>query len=166
MFPADILALAQKVITAYAAENRKIVTAESCTAGLIAAALTSIPGSSAVLERGFVTYSNESKMEMLGVTPLALNKCGAVSPQVADQMTEGALKNARADTALSTTGYAGPDGGETNKPIGLIYFSLAKRDGITMHFKCQYTGDRDSIRMQAVTEGLKLLLTLTGSDED
>ena len=165
MFSPALLALAQKVVSVYTTEKRKIVTAESCTGGLIAGALTSISGASAVLERGFVTYSNEAKMEMLGVDTLALNQCGAVSAQVATQMAQGALKFSPADVAISVTGIAGPDGGSAEKIVGLVYFGLATRDGVAMHYRCQFSGDRDSIRTQAVTEALKLLLTVSEHED-
>ena len=165
MFSPDIIALAQKVISAYTAEKCKIVTAESCTGGLIAGALTNIPGSSAVLERGFVTYSNDAKIEVLGVDFLALEQCGAVSAQVATQMVQGALEFSRADVAISVTGIAGPDGGSAEKPVGLVYFGLATRDGVAMHYRCEFSGNRNDVRTQSVIEALKLLLTISG-DED
>jgi nicotinamide-nucleotide amidase len=164
MFPADIAQLAEKIISAYKAENLKIVTAESCTGGLIAGALTEIPGSSAVVERGFITYSNEAKREVLGVDTLALEQFGAVSAEVAAQMARGAVEFSLADVAVSVTGIAGPDGGSADKPVGLVYFGLASRQGTVMHYKCNFTGNRDAIRLQAVFEALKLLEMLVETD--
>ncbi len=160
MFPSDIHDLARKVIETYVLQKRKIVTAESCTGGLIVGALTEIPGSSAVVERGFITYSNDAKVEVLGVLPESLENFGAVSEQVAEIMAKGALEFSMADVAVSVTGIAGPDGGTSSKPVGLVYFGIASRSGNVFHYKGQYNGDRGDIRMQAVREALKLLLSL------
>ncbi|MGB9154052.1 MAG: CinA family protein [Alphaproteobacteria bacterium] len=160
MFPSAINELAHKVISAYAAEKFKIVTAESCTGGLIAGALTEVPGSSAVIDRGFITYSNDAKVEVLGVDNLALAQFGAVSPEVAAQMARGALEFSHADIAVSVTGIAGPDGGSEDKPVGLVYFGFATRQGTVMHYKCNFSGNREKIRFAAVEEGLKLLIML------
>jgi len=164
MFSPDIHDLAQKIIGTYTSEKRKIVTAESCTGGLIAAALTQIPGSSAVLERGFVTYSNDAKIEALGVLPEMLEEFGAVSGEVAEAMARGALEFSHADVAVSATGIAGPGGGSTAKPVGLVFIGLATRAGATFHYKCQFKGDRDDIRTQAVREALGLALSLMDKD--
>ncbi len=166
MFPPAIIALAQKIISTYTNEKRKIVTAESCTGGLLSGALTAIPGSSAVVERGYVTYSNEAKTECLGVTVLALDKCGAVSAQVSEQMAQGALKASLADVAISVTGIAGSGSDDTDKLVGLVYFGLATREGALMHYRCQFSGDRAAVRTQAVAEALTLLLTVVGSHEE
>ena len=166
MFSPSILALTQKIISTYTNEKRKIVTAESCTGGLLSGALTAIPGSSAVVERGYVTYSNEAKMESLGVTTLALNKCGAVSAQVAEQMAQGALKASHADVAISVTGIAGPGSDDADKLVGLVYFGIATREGALMHYRCQFSGDREAVRTHAVAEALTLLLTVVGSNEE
>jgi len=156
----DINNLAAKVIARYAAEKRKIVTAESCTGGLIASALTDIPGASAVFERGFVAYSNDAKIDVLGVLPETLDNFGAVSAEVADAMAEGALAYSLADVAVSVTGIAGPTGATQNKPIGLVYFGIATKDGARFHYRCDFKGDRNSIRQQATQEALKLLLSV------
>jgi nicotinamide-nucleotide amidase len=158
MFTKDIQTLAEHVISTFTETKKKLVTAESCTAGLIAGALTEVPGASAVVERGFVTYSNESKVEVLGVMPEMLNRYGAVSTQVAEEMAKGALAFSRADVAVSVTGIAGPEGGTPKKPVGLVYFGLATRQGSLMHYKCQFSGNREQVRMQAVTEALRLIL--------
>ena len=165
MFSANIRSLSQNVIDVCAKEQRRIATAESCTAGLLAAALTDIPGASAVVERGFITYSNDSKMEVLGVRPEALGQFGAVSACVAEQMAIGALEFSRADLALSITGIAGPDGGTVEKPVGLVYFGLATREGALMHYKCTFSGDREEVRMQAVAEALKLIVTVGNAND-
>ena len=164
MFSPDIHALAQKVISAYAAEKFRIVTAESCTGGLIAGAMTEVPGSSAVIDRGCITYSNDAKVEVLGVDNLALAQFGAVSPEVAAQMARGALEFSHADIAVSVTGIAGPDGGSEEKPVGLVYFGFATRQGTVMHYKCNFTGNRENIRLLAVEEALKLLIMLAEKD--
>lgn len=166
MLPPDIHDLAQKVIGIYTEQKKKIVTAESCTGGLIAAALTEIPGSSAVVERGFVSYSNESKMEVLAVMPDMVTSFGAVSEQVAEEMAKGALEFSHADIAVSATGIAGPTGGTPDKPIGLVYIGIATRTGAIFHYRCNFKGDRSDIRMQTVKEALKLLMSATESQNE
>ena len=162
LFPPDIDLLAQKTIGRYAAEKQKIVTAESCTGGLIAAALTSIPGSSKVVERGFVSYSNDSKVEVLGVLPDFLERYGAVSAEVAEAMATGALEYSLADVAVSVTGIAGPDGSTMAKPVGLVFLGIATRGGISFHSQCQFKGNRDAVRLAAVREALTLLNAQVG----
>ena len=159
MFPADVHDLARQVIETYTAKKKLIATVESCTGGLIAAALTDIPGSSAVMERGFVTYSNEAKTELVGVEPEVVRAEGAVSAHTAEEMAKGALLFSHADVTLSVTGIAGPTGGTPGKPVGLVYIGLATREGAVFHYQCNFKGDRSDIRMQAVLESLKLLLT-------
>jgi nicotinamide-nucleotide amidase len=154
--------LAQKIIVGYAAAKKKIVTAESCTGGLIAAALTEISGASAVVERGFIAYSNNAKVEVLGVPPELLEIRGAVSAETAEAMATGALEFSRADVAVSVTGIAGPDGGTLAKPVGLVFLALATRDGVLFHVKCQFAGDRGDVRLQATREGLHLLASHLG----
>lgn len=139
-----------------------IATAESCTGGLVAAALTAIPGSSAVIERGFVTYSNEAKAEMLGVPMALIDSHGAVSEAVARAMAEGALARSRADLAVSITGIAGPDGGSADKPVGLVHFAAARHDGTTLARHHVFGGDRDAVRAQAVSTALALLQEIAG----
>ena len=131
------------------AERRVIVGAESCTGGLITAVLTGVSGSSAWVDRGFVTYSNEAKMEMLGVSAQTLDQFGAVSEATAREMAIGALKASRATMAYSVTGVAGPNGGTAAKPVGMVCFGFATGDGVaafTRHFK----GDRSAVREQSV----------------
>jgi nicotinamide-nucleotide amidase len=131
---------------------------ESCTGGLVAAALTEIPGSSAVFDRGFVTYSNESKVELLGVSPDTLAAQGAVSAQTAQEMALGALARSRADLAVAITGIAGPGGGSAEKPVGLVHFACAKRDGdIVLRERRFGPLSRADIRAGAVLEALALL---------
>jgi len=162
MFPPDIHDLARKLIESCTAQKRKIATAESCTGGLIAAALTEIAGASDVFERGFITYSNEAKIELLGVDAALLQREGAVSAEAAEAMATGALQRAKADIAISATGIAGPGGGTPAKPVGLVYIGLATRDGAVFHYKCLFKGDRDDVRMQAVREALKLMGSIIG----
>ncbi len=130
------------------ARGFRLATAESCTGGLIAAALTAVPGASLVLERGFVTYSNEAKVEMLGVPAELIQRRGAVSQEVALAMAEGALKNSRADIALAVTGIAGPDGGNAEKPVGLVHIVAARRGGPRLHEEHRF-GDIGRHRVQA-----------------
>jgi nicotinamide-nucleotide amidase len=157
MFDAALLDQARDVLDAARAKNIRIVTAESCTGGLIAALLTEIPGSSDVVERGFVTYSNEAKEEALGVPSALLRRYGAVSDQVARAMADGALRHARAQLAIAVTGIAGPGGGGAEKPVGLVYVALADNSGIASH---EYRfGDigRGEVRLATVREALSLL---------
>lgn len=133
-----------------------ITTAESCTGGLVAAAITDIPGASAVFDRGVVTYSNEAKQELLGVPTDIIQDYGAVSPQCAAAMAEGALKNSHADIAISVTGIAGPDGSTAEKPVGLVYIGIATKKGtnVTQH---NFEGARNDVRSSTVTKALNLL---------
>lgn len=143
------------LFTALKDKGWKIATAESCTGGLIAAAFTDIPGSSCVFERGFVTYSNESKREMLGVPAGILQDAGAVSEETARAMVQGALENSPADLAVSVTGIAGPEGGTTEKPVGLVYIGFGRRGEKPHVEKHLFEGDRASIRAQTVQAALK-----------
>ncbi|MBX9745422.1 MAG: CinA family protein [Hyphomonadaceae bacterium] len=138
-----------------------IATAESCTGGLIAATLAAVPGASAVLERGFVTYSNEAKVEMLGVSPELIAAHGAVSREVALAMAEGALKHSSADIAVAVTGIAGPDGGSVEKPVGLVHLAAARRGGARLH-QAKRFGDigRNEIQMLTVAEAFVLMRRL------
>jgi len=135
-----------------------VATAESCTGGMVAAALTSIPGSSKVVERGFVTYSNESKAEMLGVPAATIAAHGAVSEPVARAMAEGAILHSRAIAALSITGIAGPDGGTPEKPVGTVHIAAAMQGATTLHEKHHFSGDRDSVRLQSSLAAIELLM--------
>jgi nicotinamide-nucleotide amidase len=151
------LDLADSVLAACRAVGLKVATAESCTGGLIAAALTAIAGASDVVDRGFVTYSNAAKTEMLGVPPDLIAAMGAVSEMVARRMAEGALARSAADLAVSVTGIAGPDGGSTEKPVGLVWFGLARRGGKTATLHHVFPGDRGAVRRATVEKALRLL---------
>jgi nicotinamide-nucleotide amidase len=163
LYQQDCTALAKDVLRVCGETNLKLATAESCTGGLIAAYLTDIAGSSSVVERGFVTYSNEAKNEMLGVPLDLINALGAVSEDVARKMAEGAVKNSRADIAVSVTGIAGPGGDTKDKPVGLVHMSAAKTACDTLHEKHIFTGDRDDVRQQTVAAALKLVLQITNN---
>jgi nicotinamide-nucleotide amidase len=152
------VALAFDVLNACKRAGVKLATAESCTGGLVAAALTAIPGSSDVVERGFVTYSNVAKEEMLAVSPALLRAFGAVSEPVAKAMAEGALNRSHADIAVSITGVAGPGGGTPEKPVGLVHFGLARRNRPTLAAHSIFPGDRAAVRRQAVDQALTMVL--------
>lgn len=140
----------ESLSTLLQSKHKKIAVAESCTGGFLAATITSLAGSSLWFERGFVTYSNESKQEMLGVSPGTLERFGAVSEQVATEMAQGALHRSHADLTVSITGIAGPDGGTPEKPVGTVCFGLAAKGvplrSVTMHF----SGERHDIRAECV----------------
>lgn len=157
MFPKPVRKLAEAVLNSARQHNLKIATAESCTGGLIAGALTEIPGSSDVVDRGFVTYSNQAKCDMLGVDIEMLIAHGAVSEQVARAMAEGALAHSGADVAVSVTGIAGPGGGTANKPVGLVHIACARKGHETLHERRIFTGDRSGVRMSTVKVALKLV---------
>ena len=152
---------AAEIITKYTEAELMIATAESCTGGLIAGALTDIAGSSSVVDRGFVTYSNEAKMDMLGVSSKTLDAHGAVSEQTAREMAVGALMNSRADVSVAVTGIAGPGGGSDEKPVGLVYMGVANNDGVQT-YKLLLGADksRDEIRQATVERALNELLML------
>jgi nicotinamide-nucleotide amidase len=155
--------LAQAIIGKANAEGVMIATAESCTGGMIAAALTDVPGSSAVVDRGFVTYSNEAKTEMLGVPAALIARHGAVSEPVARAMAVSAIKNSRADIAVSVTGIAGPTGGTEDKPVGLVWFGLADGNGVLRVERRVFAqGSRDFVRAKATETALHLILTRLG----
>ena len=135
----------------------RIVTAESCTGGLIGGCLTGIAGSSAVFERGFVTYSNEAKSEILGVPAELIAEHGAVSEPVARAMAAGALERSRAELVVAVTGIAGPGGGSRKRPVGLVHFAAARGEGDIVHGSEVFTGDRDQVRMATVGLALDML---------
>jgi nicotinamide-nucleotide amidase len=157
--PTDLLDLAKEVLVAAKAAGKHIATAESCTGGLIAGCLTAIPGSSDAFEGGVVTYSDESKVSLLGVPSDAIAENGAVSDVVASAMAEGALAAAGADVAISVTGIAGPDGGTKAKPVGLVFMALAQtgRDALVKRYV--FAGTRTDVRRAAVGAALELLLS-------
>ena len=158
MFSVDLTLRAFGLLDRCRAAGLKIVTAESCTGGLVAALLTEIPGSSAVMERGFVTYSNAAKQECLGVPADTIRTHGAVSEETARAMAEGALNASHADIAISITGVAGPDGGTPEKPVGLVWFACARRGGATAARSHRF-GDpgRGSVRLASVGAALAFL---------
>lgn len=149
--------VAEAILRICKEKDLKVVTAESCTGGLIAAALTEIAGSSSAFNRGFITYSNEAKVEMLGVRPETLEQHGAVSQQTAHEMAEGAIARSHADIAVSVTGIAGPDGGSEEKPVGLVWFGLAQKGAATKTERHIFEGDRGEVRKSAVSTALKLV---------
>ena len=158
MFPSAMLDEAARLLDAFRARRLRLATAESCTGGLIAALLTEIPGSSDVLERGFVTYSNAAKQESLGVAAALLEAHGAISEAVARAMAEGALAHSHADVAVAVTGLAGPGGGSEAKPVGLVHLAAARTGGPTLHRECRF-GDigRGEVRIRSVEVALSLL---------
>jgi nicotinamide-nucleotide amidase len=149
---------ATRVLAACRVHGLKVATAESCTGGLVAGALTEVPGSSDVLDRGFVTYSNAAKETMLGVPTSILERHGAVSRETADAMATGALAMSNVDLVVAITGIAGPGGGSAEKPVGLVHFAAATRDGRRLHREKRY-GDigRSPVRAHAVAEALAML---------
>ena len=149
--------LAQELGRKLKAANAVLVTAESCTGGWVAQVVTSVAGSSAWFDRGFVTYSNAAKQELLGVRPETLRRHGAVSEETAREMARGALERSQATVALSVTGVAGPGGGTPDKPVGMVCFAWARRGDVgseTRHF----SGDRESVRRQSVVRALEGVL--------
>lgn len=140
--------------------NKKLTVAESCTGGWIAKVLTDLAGSSVWFERGFVTYSNQAKHEMLGVAVATLENFGAVSQETVAEMAAGALKNSHADFSLSVSGIAGPGGGSTDKPVGLVWFAWSDNQQIISSEQKIFSGDRDEVRKQAVIYALTELLKL------
>jgi len=155
---AILTAKADEVLAACRVGGLKLATAESCTGGMVAAALTDIAGSSDIVERGFVSYSNAAKMELLGVPAQMILAHGAVSPEVAEGMALGALAHAPVDLAVSVTGIAGPGGATATKPVGLVFFGIARRHGACRTERHIFTGDRAAIRLAAALRALELLL--------
>ena len=152
---------AADLLTALRARDLRIATAESCTGGLIAAALTEVPGSSDVFERGFVTYSNAAKIEDLGVSPELIQLRGAVSREVAEAMATGTLERSKANVSVAVTGVAGPGGGSSVKPVGLVHLASAGRQGTLLHKELRL-GEigRREIRLATVGEALRLVRAL------
>ena len=157
-FDPALEARAKKLVERYTAAGLSIATAESCTGGLVAGLITEIAGSSAVLERGFVVYSNAAKMGMLGVAPETIDANGAVSEPTAREMASGALEHSRADVSVSITGVAGPGGGTATKPVGPVHFACARRDAPIVHVERRF-GDigRAAVRKASVEQALDLL---------
>lgn len=161
LLPDDIVALARRVVSENAALGRTVAVAESCTGGLVSAAITEIAGSSAVLDRGFVTYSNEAKRQSLGVPEEILDAFGAVSVATAWAMAQGALARSGADVAVAISGIAGPDGGSENRPVGTVVFARALRgndENVDAEEKRLDGSSRARVRHQAALVALELLL--------
>ena len=164
MFPVETLQLAEKTVSALTRNRLKIITAESCTGGLIAGALTSIPGSSQAVYGGFVTYANPAKQAMIGVPAALIEGEGAVSEAVARAMAEGALKRSGVDISVAVTGIAGPGGGTPLKPVGLVHFGCAMR-GRTYHMEKKFGGDigRERVRLATLSSALEMVLEVLES---
>ena len=151
----ELFEIAQQLGQLLKLKEKKIATAESCTGGWIAQIITEVSGSSAWFDRGFVTYSNSAKVQMLGVNPETLNKFGAVSTQTATEMVKGALAHSEADCAIAVTGIAGPDGGTADKPVGTVFIAWAYKDREVKVVQQQLTGNRHQIRRQTVKIALE-----------
>jgi nicotinamide-nucleotide amidase len=160
VFPDDLLREAERLLGDLRARGLKLATAESCTGGLLAGLLTEIAGSSDVLERGWVTYSNAAKTDDLGVHPDLIADHGAVSIEVARAMAEGAVENSAADISIAVTGVAGPGGGSADKPVGLVHIAAARIGAETLHRECRF-GDigRHRVRIETIRAALALLRT-------
>ncbi|MBW8636940.1 CinA family protein [Hoeflea sp. WL0058] len=156
---------AERLVEACKRADLLVATAESCTGGMIAAAITDVSGSSAVFDRGFITYSNQAKQDMLGVSEATLDRFGAVSRQTAEEMALGAISRSRADFAVSVTGIAGPGGGSAEKPVGLVHMGLAGRSGFLRHkiLRCGNIG-RDAVRVATLENALDMLIDASASN--
>lgn len=159
MFSQDLLNLAQELVKLAAKNNVKIATAESCTGGLVSGLITAISGSSQILDCGLVTYSNEAKNKLLKVSNIYLEKFGAVSEEVANEMALGAIKNSDANLSVSITGIAGPNKDDSDKPVGLVYISsFFERNNKLISKKFQFEGNRDEIRNSSIKNAIQLLI--------
>jgi nicotinamide-nucleotide amidase len=160
-FPQSTLNFANTLLEHARAQGFRIATAESCTGGLIAGALTEISGSSDVVDRGFIVYSNQAKTDLLGVPRALIDEHGAVSEEVARAMAEGALARSGVALAVSCTGIAGPGGGSADKPVGLVHIAAAREGQTTLHLECRF-GDigRENVRLKSVEQALKLVLQI------
>lgn len=161
-WPEDIEETARRIVADFTEKKLLIATAESCTAGLIAGAITEIPGSSNVFDRGFVTYSNEAKREMIGVANATLKAHGAVSRPTALEMAQGAIGNSGANISIAVTGIAGPGGGTEEKPVGLVHLAAARTGYETLHREMRY-GDigRNAVRLATVRTALEMLVEIS-----
>ena len=159
MLPPDLVTRAARVVELFIQKNETLALAESCTGGLIAACITSIAGSSAVLERSFVTYSNFSKTEEVLVPAELIAQHGAVSAEVVSAMAQGVRKVAKVSVGLSVTGIAGPGGGSDEKPVGLVFLAMATADNVDIR-RFQFAGNRDEVRRQAVVKALSMLVAV------
>jgi nicotinamide-nucleotide amidase len=166
MFDDEITAAVKAFLEVCQKKKLTAATAESCTGGLVSAAISEIPGASLVLDRAFVTYSNEAKEQMLGVTPATIDVYGAVSKECAEEMAKGALAHAQVDLAVSITGIAGPTGAVAGKPLGLIYFCAASRSGrIIAHDRKYGAIGREKVRRASVLQALAMLRELAEKEE-
>jgi len=156
----ELFELAEQLGCKLKASGKTIATAESCTGGWIAQVITEVPGSSAWFDRGFVTYSNAAKVQMLGVNPQTLEDYGAVSVETATEMAAGALVHSDADVAIAVTGIAGPDGGTPEKPVGTVFIAWAEKNGVAKVVKKQLSGNRRQIREQTVKSAIKGVVLL------
>lgn len=157
MYPASILSRATALIAACEAAGATVATAESCTGGLLGGALTAVPGSSAVFDRGFLTYSNPAKSEILGIPADLIETHGAVSEPVARAMAEGVLNICSVTLSAGITGIAGPGGGAPEKPVGTVHIAAARRGGPVLHKRLAFDGDRDAVRLASVGAALTML---------
>jgi nicotinamide-nucleotide amidase len=166
MLDDDIVEAAKRLLDICKRKNLTVATVESCTAGLVAGTLTEVPGTSSILDRGFITYSNQAKEDMVGVSAATLKAHGAVSRQTAEEMARGAIARAPVELAVSVTGIAGPDGGSAEKPVGLVYFAAASRSGQFAHAEKRY-GDigRADVRKQSVLQAFRMLHDLAENEE-
>ena len=158
IFPQSLIDIAQQALESCRGSGLTLVVAESCTGGMVAACFTSLAGASAVLDRGFVTYTNRSKQELLGVPPHLFTSVGAVSEEVARAMAEGAIEHSQANVSVSVTGIAGPGGATVGKPVGLVHIASARKGRATLHERHIFSGDRDAVRRQATEAAFRLLL--------
>ncbi|MGB7259226.1 MAG: CinA family protein [Pseudolabrys sp.] len=166
MLDEDIVEAAKRLLDICKRKNLLVATAESCTAGLVAGTLTEVPGTSSILDRGYITYSNEAKHEMLGVSHEILSKFGAVSRETAEAMVRGVLGNSRVHLAVSVTGIAGPDGGSAEKPVGLVHFATASRSGKLAHAEKRYGNiGRDKVRKESVLQAFRMLHDLAEGEQ-
>jgi nicotinamide-nucleotide amidase len=162
----DLDRLARDLLEHLRRRHLRLATAESCTGGLIAAALTEIAGSSDVVERGFVVYSNEAKSELLGVDAGLIARHGAVSEEVARAMAEGAIRRSHAEIAVAVTGIAGPGGATPSKPVGLVHLAVARRSAPTVHERRVFEGDRRRVRLATVEHAFAMVRAAAGQPAD
>ena len=158
MFPDELLRQAAQALDLAKAQDMRIATAETCTAGLVSSWLTSVPGASRIFERGFVLYHDSAKATGLGVPESIAKTHGAVSAEVTQGLAEGALAHSTAGVAVAVTGYAGPGGGNAKNPVGTVYVAAAKRNADTLVERHLFSGDRDAVRTQAVGAALAVLV--------
>ena len=157
----DVINLTRVLGEKFLIQNIILTTVESCTGGLLAAQLTNIPGSSSWFDRGFITYSNQSKVDCVKVKKVTIDRYGAVSQQTANEMALGAINNSQGNLGLSITGIAGPSGGSKMKPVGTVFFAIAKKENVIFEYEAFFDGNRVDIREKALLFALNQLLALT-----